>query len=116
MKAVARIAMETAVKAAKEKILAMASRREIKLSESWRPTSLISVIAMRSDLSDADKIRLAARAKMGGNLKDLLPEKFSGTSKRLSKQGRTRSAVNFYPISRERFNSVLTDLCKILSN
>ena len=37
-------------------------------------------------LSDADKIRLAARAKMEGNLKDLLPDKFTGASRRLSKQ------------------------------
>ena len=35
----------------------MASRREIKLSETWKPTSLIAVINMRKDLSDADKVR-----------------------------------------------------------
>ena len=51
MKAAGRIALETAAKAAREKILAMASRREIKLSETWRPTSLIAVINMRYDLS-----------------------------------------------------------------
>ena len=61
MKAVARIALETAAKAAREKILAMASRREIKLSETWRPTSLIAVINMRKDLSDADKVRNTKR-------------------------------------------------------
>ena len=55
----------------------MASKGEIKLSGSWRPTALVSVIARRSDLSDMDKIRLAAKAKMEGNLGDLLPKKFS---------------------------------------
>ena len=85
MKAVARIALETAAKAAREKILAMASRREIKLSETWRPTSLIAVINMRKDLSDADKIRLAARAKMEGNLKDLLPDNFNSGATRKKK-------------------------------
>merc|ERR1711996_144510 len=49
---------------------------EIKLSSSWRPTALVSVIAKRSDLSDLDKIRLAAKAKMEGNLGDILPKKF----------------------------------------
>ena len=58
MKIVSRIALETAAKAAREKILAMASRREIKLSETWKPTSLIPVINMRKDLSDADKVRI----------------------------------------------------------
>jgi hypothetical protein len=77
MKAVQRIALETAAKAAKEKILALASKGEIKLSPAWQPTALISIINRRTDLSDADKIKLAARAKMEGNLKELLPQKFS---------------------------------------
>ena len=38
----------------------MASRREIKLSETWKPTSLIAVINMRKDLSDADKVRYSS--------------------------------------------------------
>merc|ERR1711935_1037341 len=76
-KAVQQIAIETAVKSVREKLLSMASHGEIKLSGSWRPTALVSVIARRSDLSDMDKIRLAARAKMDGNLGDLLPKKFS---------------------------------------
>jgi len=54
----------------------MASKGQIKLSASWKPTALISVIATRSDLSDLDKIRLAAKAKMEGNLGDILPKKF----------------------------------------
>ena len=65
-KAVQQIAIETAVKSVREKLLSMASHGEIKLSGSWRPTALVSVIARRSDLSDMDKIRLAARAKMDG--------------------------------------------------
>ena len=55
----------------------MASRGEIKLSASWKPTALIAVISGRSDLSDLDKIKLAAKAKMEGNLGDLLPKKWS---------------------------------------
>ena len=50
MKAAGRIALETAAKAAREKILAMASRRQIKLSATWKPTSLIAIINMRTDL------------------------------------------------------------------
>jgi hypothetical protein len=84
MRAVQRIALETACKAARERILAMASKRQIKLSSAWKPTSLIAIIALRTDLSDADKIKLAARAKMEGNLSELLPEKYTGASRRLS--------------------------------
>ena len=36
----------------------------------------MAVIAGRSDLSDMDKIKLAAKAKMEGNLGDLLPKRF----------------------------------------
>jgi len=43
----------------------------------WKPTALIAIINGRKDISDLDKIRLAARAKMEGNLGDLLPKKFS---------------------------------------
>eukprot|EP00096_Caligus_rogercresseyi_P016904 TRINITY_DN9_c7_g1_i3.p1 TRINITY_DN9_c7_g1~~TRINITY_DN9_c7_g1_i3.p1 ORF type:complete len:232 (+),score=91.92 TRINITY_DN9_c7_g1_i3:418-1113(+) len=77
IRSVSQIALETAAKAAKEKILALASKGKIMLSASWRPTALIAVIANRSDLSDMDKIKLAAKAKMEGNLGDLLPKKFS---------------------------------------
>merc|ERR1711884_761305 len=76
IKAVRMIAAETAQKSVKEKLLAMASKGTIKLSADWKPTALISVIANRSDLSDLDKIRLAAKAKMEGNLADILPKKF----------------------------------------
>ncbi len=76
-KAVQQIAVETAVKSVREKLLSMATKGQIKLSSSWRPTALISVIATRSDLSDLDKIRLAAKAKMEGNLGDILPKKFA---------------------------------------
>ena len=59
----------------------MASKGEIKLSASWKPTALIAVISGRSDLSDMDKIKLAAKAKMAGNLGDLLPKKMSTSGK-----------------------------------
>ena len=55
----------------------MASKGEIKLSASWKPTALVAVISGRSDLSDLDKIKLAAKARMAGNLGDLLPKKFT---------------------------------------
>merc|ERR1711879_576845 len=75
-KAVQQVAIEVAVKSVREKLLAMATKGQIKLSSAWRPTALVSVIAKRSDLSDLDKIRLAAKAKMEGNLSDILPKKF----------------------------------------
>ena len=82
IKAVRMIAAETAQKSVKEKLLAMASKGTIKLSADWKPTALISVIANRSDLSDLDKIRLAAKAKMEGNLGEMLPKKFSASALR----------------------------------
>ena len=81
VKAVRMIATETAAKSVKEKLMALASRGKIQLSADWKPTALISVIANRNDLSDLDKIRLAARAKMEGNLGDILPKKFGPKSK-----------------------------------
>ena len=65
------------LQAARDKILAMASKGSIKLAATWKPTALIAIINGRKDISDLDKIRLAARAKMEGNLGDLLPKKFS---------------------------------------
>ena len=62
------------------RILGMASRGEIKIAASWKPTALIAVISGRSDLSDMDKIKLAAKAKMAGNLGDLLPKKATSAS------------------------------------
>lgn len=76
-KAVQQVAVEAAVKSVREKLLSMASHGQIKLSSAWRPTALVSVIAKRSDLSDMDKIRLAAKAKMDSNLGEILPKKFS---------------------------------------
>ena len=35
-------------------------------------------VSIRSDLSDMDKVKLAAKAKMEGNLADLLPKKYKG--------------------------------------
>merc|ERR1719189_379094 len=85
LEAIQGMAIETAAKHARDKILAMASRGEIKLSASWKPTALIAVINGRKDLSDMDKIKLATKAKMAGNLGDLLPKKMStATRGRLS--------------------------------
>ena len=69
--------MRCSFQAARDKILAMASKGSIKLAATWKPTALIAIINGRKDISDLDKIRLAARAKMEGNLGDLLPKKFS---------------------------------------
>ena len=80
MKSVHDVAVRAAVKAVREKLLAMASQRKLQLSNSWRPTALIAVINGRSDLSDMDKIKLAAKAKMEGNLGDLLPKRFNTTT------------------------------------
>merc|ERR1719259_281001 len=80
MKSVHDIAIRAAVKAVREKLLAMASQRKLQLSNSWKPTALIAVINARSDLSDMDKIKLAAKAKMEGNLGDLLPKRFSSSA------------------------------------
>merc|ERR1712080_410672 len=57
-----------------------------KLSADWKPTSLIAVVNARTDLSDMDKIKLAAKAKMEGNLADLLPKKYTTASSLRDKQ------------------------------
>ena len=44
-------------RAARERILAMASKGEIRLKSAWRPTSLIGVINGREDLTDIEKVR-----------------------------------------------------------
>ena len=80
MRSVHEIAIRAAGKAAREKILAMASKGQIRLSSDWRPTSLIAVINARTDLTDIEKVKLAAKAKMDGNLSDLLPKSFGTQS------------------------------------
>ena len=121
-KAVQQVAIETAEKSVREKLLSMASNGEIKLSPSWRPTSLVSVIAKRSDLSDMEKIRLAARAKMEGNLGDLLPKKFSSsrdTNCKIPLRGtlkfemvdKTNVEINEQELSKQKWSTaVFTDL------
>jgi len=73
MKDIYDIAIRAAGRAAREKILAMASKGQIRLKSDWRPTSLIGVINGRSDLSDMEKVKLAAKSKMDSNISDLLP-------------------------------------------
>ena len=95
IKAVRMIAAETASKTVKEKLLAMASKGTIKLSADWKPTALISVIANRSDLSDLDKIRLAAKAKMEGNLGEMLPKKFAASALRRDSEDQLSGKLKF---------------------
>merc|ERR1711988_1876850 len=63
MKDIYQIAIRAAGRAAREKILAMASKGQIRLKSDWRPTSLIGVINGSSDLSDIEKVKLAAKSK-----------------------------------------------------
>merc|ERR1712242_652358 len=79
MKDIYEIAIRAAGRAAREKILAMASKGQIRLKSDWRPTSLIGVINGRSDLSDIEKVRLAAKSKMDSNISDLLPTQGKGS-------------------------------------
>jgi len=72
MRSIHEIAIRAAGKAAREKILAMASKGQIRLSSDWRPTSLIAVINARTDLTDIEKVKLSAKAKRDGNISDLL--------------------------------------------
>merc|ERR1712173_126885 len=72
MRSIHEIAIRAAGKAAREKILAMASKGQIRLSSDWRPTSLIGVINARTDLTDIEKVKLSAKAKRDGNISDLL--------------------------------------------
>ena len=80
MKDIYEIAIRAAGRAAREKILAMASKGQIRLKSDWRPTSLIGVINARADLSDMEKVRLAAKSKMDSNISDLLPTTRGATS------------------------------------
>ena len=76
MKSIKEVAVRAAAKAARDALLAMASKGKVKLSTEWKPTALISVINARTDLTDMEKVKLAAKAKMEGNLGDLLPKRF----------------------------------------
>ena len=80
MKDIYEIAIKAAGRAAREKILAMASKGQIRLKSDWRPTSLIGVINARADLSDIEKVRLAAKSKMDSNISDLLPSARAATA------------------------------------
>merc|ERR1712168_427595 len=75
-------AIRDVAKAAREKLLAMVSSRKITVSTTWRPTALISVINARTDLTDMEKVKLAAKAKLEGNLSDLLPQKVTPGQKK----------------------------------
>ena len=57
MRGLAELAVQAAARAAREKILAMAGRGELRLSSDWKPTSLIGVINARTDLTDMEKVR-----------------------------------------------------------
>ena len=75
-RAVRDVALRAAAKAARERLLVLASKNKLTLSTAWKPTALIAVINARSDLTDMEKVKLAAKAKLEGNLNDLLPQKF----------------------------------------
>merc|ERR1711936_698159 len=95
MKAVQDVAVRAAAKAAREALLAMASRGKVKLSADWKPTALIAVINARSDLSDMEKIKLAAKAKMEGNLSDLLPKRFLASGSMRDKDDNLAGKLKF---------------------
>merc|ERR1712066_1087155 len=81
-RAVRDVALRAAAKAAREKLLVLASKKQLTLSTAWKPTALISVINARTDLTDMEKVKLAAKAKLEGNLNDLLPQKFIPSEKK----------------------------------
>ena len=95
MKAIQEVAVRAAAKAARESLLQMASRGKVKLSADWKPTALISVINARSDLSDMEKIKLAAKAKMEGNLGDLLPKRFLASGSMREKEDNLAGKLRF---------------------
>merc|ERR1712137_654628 len=95
MKAIQEVAVRAAAKAAREALLQMASRGKVKLSADWKPTALISVINARSDLSDMEKIKLAAKAKMEGNLGDLLPKRFLASGNMRDKDDNLAGKLKF---------------------
>merc|ERR1712111_183732 len=71
------------------------SIQEVAVRADWKPTALISVINARSDLSDMEKIKLAAKAKMEGNLGDLLPKKFLVSSSLRDKDDQLAGKLKF---------------------
>jgi len=95
MKSIQEVAVRAAAKAAREALLAMASKGKVKLNSDWKPTALISVINARSDLSDMEKIKLAAKAKMEGNLGDLLPKKFRASNSLRDKDDQLAGKLKF---------------------
>ena len=42
------------------------------MAKTWKPSALIAVINARTDLTDMEKVKLAAKAKLEGNLTDLI--------------------------------------------
>ena len=75
MKAVREVATRAARKAARDALMAMVAKSKLAVVKTWKPSALISVINARSDLTDMEKVKLAAKAKLEGNLTDLLPQK-----------------------------------------
>merc|ERR1711935_683575 len=71
-------------------LMVLASRKKLTLSTAWKPTALISVINARTDLTDMEKVKLAAKAKLEGNLNDLLPQKFVGAEKKTQQKEETK--------------------------
>ena len=75
MKAVKEVATRAARKAARDALMSLVSKSKLTVVKTWKPSALISVINARTDLTDMEKVKLAAKAKLEGNLTDLLPQK-----------------------------------------
>jgi len=85
MKAVKEVATRAARKAARDALMAMVAKSKLAVVKTWKPSALIAVINARSDLTDMEKVKLAAKAKLEGNLTDLLPQA-AGSERRESIQ------------------------------
>ena len=75
MKAVKEVSTRAARKAARDALMALVSKSKLAVVKTWKPSGLIAVINARTDLTDMEKVKLSAKAKLEGNLKDLMPER-----------------------------------------
>jgi hypothetical protein len=84
MKAVKDVATKAARKAARDALMSMVAKSKLAVVKTWKPSALIAVINARTDLTDMEKVKLAAKAKLEGNLTDLLPQKGGAEPKDLT--------------------------------
>ena len=78
MKAVKDVATKAARKAARDALMSMVAKSKLAVVKTWKPSALIAIINARTDLTDMEKVKLSAKAKLEGNLNDLLPEAGGG--------------------------------------